>query len=188
MAVSGTVEVRPWRSQRTVAVPAFASTDCTRPSSPVAFLRTWPGGRGDAEVRRSRFAGAAGVGDAGRPVAGFRRRRFVFGAGCSSVFSSGTMFAPVPFVSVSSTQGFAITLNLAGAREVPSTIAARGLRRYPAAYSVRLALRIEVLDLRRVAPRFLVWLRLALGVMPGRHLTSHLEDRMLISQSTALAV
>ena len=37
---SGTVELEPLRSQRTVTVPARGSTASTLPSSPVAFLRT----------------------------------------------------------------------------------------------------------------------------------------------------
>ncbi|MDQ3943981.1 MAG: SDR family NAD(P)-dependent oxidoreductase, partial [Actinomycetota bacterium] len=41
---SGTVDAAPRLSQCTLAVPAFASTDCTRPISPVVFLRTCPGG------------------------------------------------------------------------------------------------------------------------------------------------
>ena len=38
----GTVETVPCLSQLTVTVPAFASIACTRPISPVLFLRTWP--------------------------------------------------------------------------------------------------------------------------------------------------
>ena len=40
IADSGTVELDPLLSQRTVAVPALGSTAWTLPSSPVAFLRT----------------------------------------------------------------------------------------------------------------------------------------------------
>ena len=112
----GTVEVAPRLSHRTLAVPAFGSTDRTWPISPVAFLRTWPGGSAEtvlrafpAELRRALFSvprrsGLAAVRSSrSRRGAGRESRR-----GSRSTFSSGTMFAPVPFVSVSRTHVFAI--------------------------------------------------------------------------------
>jgi hypothetical protein len=108
----GTVEVRPCLSHVTVAVPAFGSTDLTRPISPVAFLRTWPGG--NSVKRVSAFGGLFGAGRGDPGAGGFRAGEAgaAFGCGFSSTSSSGTMRAPVPFVSVSSTHLFAMSLTL----------------------------------------------------------------------------
>ena len=78
-------------------MPAFASIACSFPISPVVFLRTWPGGSGAVHLTASVVSGRT----AGTRLGG---REGVEGCLSGSVFSSGTMFAPVPFVSVSSTQ------------------------------------------------------------------------------------
>jgi hypothetical protein len=105
---SGTVEVAPPLSQRTVVVPALASTARTLPISPVARFRTCPAGSGvevlstgrDSARLRSRRSAGRGSG------AGAGRRRAGTGSGFLSTFSRGTTFAPVPFVSVSRTHVF----------------------------------------------------------------------------------
>jgi hypothetical protein len=110
-----TVEVRPSRSQVTVAVPAFASIAFTLPISPVLFLRTCPGASGVERLTTGAFGFGFGLGGAGDLCcgpgfgAGRRSGAFSFGSGFSSTSSSGTIRAPVPFVSLSRTQRFAIT-------------------------------------------------------------------------------
>jgi hypothetical protein len=128
IADSGTVELAPLLSHRTVAVPALASTARTLPSSPVEFLRTWPGGRAVA-VRSG--SGRGWRRGAGFPVGAGRLGR---GAGLSSgrrcTFSSGTTLAPVPFVSVSRTQVLAITT--VNYRNAPPRLAPGRRRTLPA--------------------------------------------------------
>src|SRR2546423_6393489 len=105
-AVSGTVVVRPSRNQRTTAVPIFGSTDSTRPISPVAFLRTCPGGSGVASFWRSaellprrRSRGTATLlTPASRPPR-------------SVSASFGTTVAPVPFAKCSSLYVFLPTVS-----------------------------------------------------------------------------
>ncbi len=103
IAESGTVETAPRLSHRTVALPALASTDCTLPSSPVARLRTCPGGSG-VLVRSASCALRRGGLDRGGAGVRTRAGRAAGGPVCSATFSSGTTFAPVPFVPVSRTQ------------------------------------------------------------------------------------
>ena len=102
----GTVEVRPSLSQVTVAVPARGSIAFTLPISPLLFLRTWPGASGVERVTTRGFglAGAAGLRFGCEMGLATARGSAFF---CTS--SSGTMRAPVPFVSVSRTHFFAIT-------------------------------------------------------------------------------
>lgn len=90
ISVSGTVDVRPCLSQRTVAVPPFGSTDCTRPISPVAFLRTWPGGSGLEVFVPGAFGFRGSPGR--RTVLSFRS------SPASGASSFGTTVAPVPLV------------------------------------------------------------------------------------------
>ena len=129
IADSGTVELAPLFSQRTVAVPAFASTACTLPSSPVDRLRTCPGGSAVAVRSGSGFGllGRRGAAPAGR----FGGRAGGVGAssGRRCTFSSGTTFAPVPFVSVSSTQTFPITTVNYRSAPLAAEDAARARRR-----------------------------------------------------------
>src|SRR6478672_12346828 len=63
MELRGTVEVVPLLSHVTAAVPAFGSMALTRPSSPVAFLRTWPGGSAVDRTCRGFVSPAARTGE-----------------------------------------------------------------------------------------------------------------------------
>ena len=96
-------------SQKTVAVPAFGSIAWTLPSSPVVFLRTCPGGSGRAVLTGPLHGSVAATSAsaAGGGGGGARRR----GLGLREHLSSGTTLAPVPFVSVSSTQTLAHPLD-----------------------------------------------------------------------------
>lgn len=96
--LSGTVETVPLWSQRAVTVPAFGSTACTLPISPVLFLRTWPGGNGVERFSTGGF-GRAAPGAAGFGLGAIRS----FSGSCLGASSSGTTCAPVPFVPVSRT-------------------------------------------------------------------------------------
>src|SRR5215207_3140394 len=99
----------------------LTSTGCAMPRSTSsvsgALASSASTRRESASITRKRRGGTgSGAACFGRGLgSGRARRRSGSEAGCLSTFSSGTICAPVPFVSVSRTQTFAIRTTFAGA-------------------------------------------------------------------------